>query len=162
MLIQQALKQKYTIYITSFTIVQEFVFREVSTLITEQNHLKKQKKITIMNQNVNLQTKNLAEVGEDIGLAEGKQLVQNFREANPNATPGYYIGRNILNQILNQPGCVGINFRKCLSENNEEHLVYTGVSADGKDILEYTVVTNTGDIVKHNGIVADKIIIGDW
>ena len=115
-----------------------------------------------MNQNVNLQTKNLAEVGEDIGLAEGKQLVQNFREANPNATPGYYIGRNILNQILNQPGCVGINFRKCLSENNEEHLVYTGVSADGKDILEYTVVTNTGDIVKHNGIVADKIIIGDW
>jgi len=162
MLIQQALKQKYTIYITSFTIVQEFVFREVSTLITEQNHLKKQKKITIMNQNVNLQTKNLAEVGEDIGLAEGKQLVQNFREANPNATPGYYIGRNILNQILNQPGCVGINFRKCLSENNEEHLVYTGVGADGKDILEYAVVTNIGDIVKHNGIVADKIIIGDW
>lgn len=115
-----------------------------------------------MNQNVNLQTKNLAEVGEDIGLAEGKQLVQNFREANPTATPGYYIGRNILDQILNQPGCVGINFRKCLSENNEEHLVYTGVGADGKDILEYAVVTNIGDIVKHNGIVADKIIIGDW
>ena len=108
-----------------------------------------------------LETKSLAEVGEDIGLAEGAQLVQNFREANPDATPGYYIGRNIIDQILNQPGCVGINFKKCLSENNEEHLVYTGVDADGKDILTYSVVTNTGDLEKQDGIVADKVII-DW
>lgn len=108
-----------------------------------------------------LETKSLAEVGEDIGLAEGAQLVQNFREANPDATPGYYIGRNIIDQILNQPGCVGINFRKCLSENNEEHLVYTGVDADGKDILTYSVVTNTGDLEKQDGIVADKVVI-DW
>lgn len=114
-----------------------------------------------MKQEVILETRNLAEVGEDIGLAEGKKLVQNFRAANPTATPGYYIGRNILDQILTQPGCVGINFRKCLSENNEEHLVYTGVDSEGKDILQYTVVTNTGDVVKHDGIVADKIII-DW
>ncbi len=108
-----------------------------------------------------LETKSLAEVGEDIGLAEGAQLVKNFRESNPDATPGYYIGRNIIDQILNQPGCVGINFRKCLSENNEEHLVYTGVDADGKDILTYSVVTTAGDIEKQDGIVADKIII-DW
>ena len=114
-----------------------------------------------MTKNAILETKNLAEVGEDIGLAEGTKLVNAFREANPDATPGYYIGRNILDQILNQPGCVGINFKKCLSENNEEHLVYTGVDADGKDILTYSVVTNTGDIVKENGIVADKTII-DW
>lgn len=108
-----------------------------------------------------LETKSLAEVGEDIGFAEGAQLVQNFREANPDATPGYYIGRNIIDQILNQPGCVGINFKKCLSENNEEHLVYTGVDADGKDILTYSVVTTAGDIEKQDGIVADRIII-DW
>lgn len=108
-----------------------------------------------------LETKHLSEVGEDIGLEEGARLVKNFRDANPDATPGYYIGRNILEQILNQPGCVGISFRKCLSDNNEEHLVYTGVDADGQDILTYSVVTTTGDIVKHDGIVADKIVI-DW
>jgi hypothetical protein len=113
-----------------------------------------------MTQNT-LETKSLAQVGENIGLAEGAQLVQNFRNANPEATPGYFIGRNIIDQILNQPGCVGINFRKCLSENNEEHLVYTGVGADGKDILSYSVVTNTGNIEKYDGIVADRIII-DW
>jgi hypothetical protein len=105
-------------------------------------------------------TKSLAEVGEDIGLEEGIQLVNAFREANPDATPGYYIGRNILDQVLNQPGCVGIRFRKCLT-NNEEHLVYTGVDADGKDILSFSVVTNTGDIEKYDGIVADRVII-DW
>jgi hypothetical protein len=106
-----------------------------------------------------VQTQNLAEVGEDIGLSEGKQMVKAFREANPDATTGYYIGRNILDQILAQPGCVGINFRKCLTETNQEHLVYTGVDAEGRDILEYSVVTNTGDLVKQDGIVADRIWI---
>jgi hypothetical protein len=106
-----------------------------------------------------VQTKNLAEVGEDIGLSEGKQMIKAFREANPDATTGYYIGRNILDQILAQPGCVGINFRKCLNELNNEHLVYTGVDTDGKDILEISVVTSTGDLTKQNGIVADKIWI---
>jgi len=105
--------------------------------------------------------RNLAEVGENIGLAEGTKLVNNFREANPDATPGYYIGRNIIDQILNQPGCVGINFRKCLSENNEEHLVYTGVDTEGKDLLQYSVVNTVGDIEKYDGIVADMIII-NW
>ena len=114
-----------------------------------------------MTQNAPVTAKNLTEVGENIGLTEGVKLINAFREANPEATTGYYIGRNILEQIMAQPGCVGINFRKCLSENNEEHLVYTGVDADGKDLLEYSVVTTTGDIVKYDGIVADKIII-DW
>lgn len=105
------------------------------------------------------QTKLLAEVGENIGLSEGKKLVNSFKQANPDATSGYYIGRNIIDQILAQPGCVGINFRKCLTELNQEHLVYTAVDATGKDILEYTVVTNTGDLVKQEAIVADRIWI---
>lgn len=114
-----------------------------------------------MTQNALLETKNLAEVGENIGLTEGIKLVNAFREANPTATKGYYIGRNILEQIMAQPGCVGINFRKCLTNMNEEHLVYTAVDADGKDILEFSVVTNTGDIAKQEAIVADKTIYWD-
>ena len=111
-----------------------------------------------MNQNTLVETKNLAEVGENIGLTEGIELVNAFKAANPTATQGYYIGRNILEQIMAQPGCVGINFRKCLTNLNEEHLVYTAVDADGKDILEFSVVTNTGDIIKQDAIVADKTI----
>jgi hypothetical protein len=114
-----------------------------------------------MTQNTLLETKNLAEVGENIGLTEGRQLVNAFRAANPTATKGYYIGRNILEQIMAQPGCAGINFRKCLTNMNEEHLVYTGVDAEGKDILEFSVVTNTGDIVKQDAIIADRTIYWD-
>lgn len=111
-----------------------------------------------MNQNTLVETKNLTEVGENIGLTAGVELVNAFKAANPAATQGYYIGRNILEQIMAQPGCVGINFRKCLTNLNEEHLVYTGVDSEGKDILEFSVVTNTGDIVKKDAIVADKTI----
>lgn len=114
-----------------------------------------------MTQNATVQTRNLSEVGENIGLTEGIELVKAFREANPTATQGYYIGRNVLEQIMAQPGCVGINFRKCLTNMNEEHLVYTGVDADGKDILEFSVVTNDGDILKQDAIVADKTIWWD-
>ena len=101
-----------------------------------------------MTQTTLLQTTKLTEVGEDIGLSEGRKMVSAFKQASPDATQGYYIGRNIIDQILAQPDCVGINFRKCLTETNEEHLVYTGVDSDGKDIVEYSVVTNTGDIDK--------------
>lgn len=114
-----------------------------------------------MTQNTLAETKTLAEVGENIGLKEGRELVNAFRAANPEATKGYYIGRNILEQIIAQPGCVGINFRKCLTNMNEEHLVYTGVDAEGKDILEFSVVTNTGAIVKQDAIVADRTIYWD-
>lgn len=109
-----------------------------------------------MNQISQFNVKSLTEVGEDIGLEEGARLVKAFVESNPNATLGYYIGRNIIEQILAQPDCVGINFRKCLSDENEEHLVYTGVDSDGQDILEYSVATSTGDIHLKSAIVADR------
>ena len=114
-----------------------------------------------MTQHELLETKTIAEVGEDIGLTEGIKLVTAYREANPDATKGYYIGRNIIDQILSQPGCVGINFRKCLTNLNEEHLVYTGVDADGKDIMEYSVVSKVGDIAKRSAIVADRTWINN-
>ena len=113
-----------------------------------------------MNQDQLTKTRSLSEIGEDIGLEEGTQLVNAFREANPEAVPGYFIGRNILDQILKQPGCEGIRYRKCLYEG-QEHLVYTGVDAEGNDILNYSAVAPTGDIVTEKGIVADRVI-WDW
>ena len=113
-----------------------------------------------MNQDELTKTRSLSEIGEDIGFEEGTQLVNAFREANPEAVPGYFIGRNILDQILNQPGCEGIRYRKCLHEG-QEHLVYTGVDAEGNDILEYSAVAPTGDIITEKGIVADRVVI-DW
>ncbi len=102
------------------------------------------------------QVKDLAKVGEDIGLAEGAQMIADFRFANPDATKGYYIGKDILNQILAQPGCVGINFRKGYSSNNEEHVVYSGVGQDGKDILTLLAIEQDGKLIRKDAIVADR------
>ena len=101
----------------------------------------------------------IAQVGEAISHDLGAQMIRDYQAANPADVKSYQMGRNIIDQILAQPGCVGINFRKCLTEMNEEHLVYTGVDAQGKDILEFSVVISSGDIVKENGIVADRIWI---
>ncbi|MCO6496702.1 MAG: hypothetical protein J5I50_03455 [Chitinophagaceae bacterium] len=113
-----------------------------------------------MNQKALLEKKN-AKVGADIGHEEGHKMVTAFREAYPDAVPGHFIGRNILVEILNQPGCVGITFRKGLNDAGEEHLVYTGIDASGNDILTYTVVTHQGELESKEGIVADKTV-WDW
>lgn len=113
-----------------------------------------------MNQNALLEKKR-ADVGKDIGHEEGYKMVNAYREANPEAVPGHFIGRDILEKILNQPGCVGISFRKGLNESGEEHLVYTGVGEDGKDIFTFSVVTPSGTIELKDGIVADRTI-WDW
>ncbi len=143
------------------SVGHNFFFKEVSSGIFKKTILITIKKLKTMTQNSQVAIKSLAEVGEDIGLAEGAKLVNAFKEANPDATQGYYIGRNILEQILAQPGCVGINFRKCLTNLNEEHLVYTAVDEDGKDILEYTAVNFAGDLVKQDAIVADRTTYWD-
>ena len=49
-------------------------------------------------------------IGEEIGLDLGKQMVSEYQAANPSDVHFYEIGRNILNQILSQPGCAGIRF----------------------------------------------------
>lgn len=113
-----------------------------------------------MNQKALLEIKK-ADVGANIGQEEGYKMVTAFKEAFPEAVPGHFIGRNILEKILNQPGCVGISFRKGLNEAGEEHLVYTGVDADGHDIFTFSVVTPAGDVEVKDGIVADRTI-WDW
>ena len=100
-------------------------------------------------------------VGEDVGLEEGCKMVNAYREANPKEIPGHFIGKDILMRILAQPDCVGITFRKGLNEAGEEHLVYTGIGKDGKDILTYSVVTTIGDIEVREAIVGDRTI-WDW
>ena len=51
-----------------------------------------------------------ANAGSECGIVLGSQFINAYRTLNPTDVIGYYIGRNILEQILAQPGCVGIKF----------------------------------------------------
>lgn len=109
-----------------------------------------------------VQTKTLeltATVGEEIGLELGAQFISSYQKANPTDVASYYVGRNILEQVLAQPGCVGMRFYNAYNEAGEKTLVYVGVSAQGADMLSVSTVNPMGQLETLKGIIADRLIV---
>jgi hypothetical protein len=104
-----------------------------------------------------LQKRDLITVGEEITHELGAQMVKDFQVANPLEVKSYYIGKNIISQILAQPGCVGIKFYNAYNEAGKRTLVYVGVDEFGKNIMEYTLVNNDGSFDQKKAIVADRL-----
>ena len=104
-------------------------------------------------------TTKVAAIGEEIGLELGTQMVKGYQQANPSDVHSYLIGRNIIEQILAQPGCVGIQFYNAYNEDGHKTLVYVGVDGNGKSVFEYQVVNATGQLDVIKGIVADRVRI---
>lgn len=103
-----------------------------------------------------------ANVGEHIGYELGAKMIKDYYDKyNDN---GYqFIGKNVLTQILEQPGCVGLNIFKGLNESGEKTYVITGVDSEGQPILEVTAVNKNGEIHNKEGIVADRnITVKGW
>lgn len=107
-----------------------------------------------------LTLRNVASIGEEIGYELGAQLVKNYQNENPNSAWFFNIGRDILVQILAQPGCHGIRFYNAINETGEQTLVYLGLDSQGHSILEFSVVNSTGILENHDGIVADRATRG--
>lgn len=105
-----------------------------------------------------LTKRNIATIGEEITQELGAELVNNYRKAHPNDVKGYIIGKEILNQILAQPGCAGIEFYNAINEVGQRTLVYVGLDQNGKQLVNYTVVTTDSKIQQEKGIVADRSI----
>lgn len=98
----------------------------------------------------------MAEIGEEVGYQLGTEFISNYRNANPNETLSYVIGKNIIEKILAQPGCEGIHFYNAINEYGKKTLVYVGIDKDGKNIFEYTAVNNEGNITSEDGVVGDR------
>jgi len=110
-----------------------------------------------------LLTKQVSEIGEEISHELGAKFITEYRKSNPNDVVSYSIGRDILDQILAQPGCAGVKFYNAINEFGEKTLVYVAVNDEGKDIMEFNVVSETGKLVKKPAIVADRAFGGwDW
>ena len=102
-------------------------------------------------------TKSLAAIGEEISHELGAKFIQDYQKAFPSDITGYQIGRNILESILAQPGCVGIRFYNAINEIGEKTLVYVGLNENNEVIAEYVTVNSVGEIAKEKGIVADRV-----
>ena|SRR5581483_11245726 len=103
-------------------------------------------------------TKSLAAIGEEISHELGNKMVNDYQKAFPNDIPAHQIGRNILESILAQPGCVGIRFYNAVNELGQKTLVYIGINQNNDIIAEYVTVNSVGEIVKEKGIVADRSV----
>jgi len=104
-----------------------------------------------------LLTKDYAAVGGQITHEQANDFVESYKEANPTGIAGYALGRNIIEKILAQPGCVGMRFHYGLNELGQKTLVYYGMDADGKDLITHTMVMENGVIKNEAAIAADLI-----
>ena len=75
-----------------------------------------------------------AEAGS-VDLDTAAEWTAQYRVQNPNQTRAHFFGRNIIEKILDQPGCVGLRIYYALDANNEQHLVIVGADANRDDQL---------------------------
>ncbi len=96
-------------------------------------------------------------IGEEISYELGARMIKDHHDNNAiGDSKSYIIGKTIIDQILNQPGCVGLRIFDALNENGEKTLVYVGIDSKGKNLLEFTSVNTHGKIVVTEGMIGDK------
>jgi len=103
-----------------------------------------------------------ANVGEEISHDLGNSFVKSYAAAHGNEVSAYHVGRNIIEQILAQPGCAGLRFYNAMNEAGQKTLVYVGVDAAGKDIVKRVMVQPNGTIASANGTIGDRAGTGGW
>jgi hypothetical protein len=97
-----------------------------------------------------------AEVGEDIGYEKGAKMIKNYYDQNQDDVLAHFMGKNMIEALLAQPGAVGIRMFHGINEIGLKQLVLVGVDANGNNLVNYTTVGDNGEITKHKGIVADR------
>lgn len=73
--------------------------------------------------------------GELISLIAASQQTANYRNQNPEAIKGHFIGKDHLLNILNQSGCMGIRVYYGIDNSGNKELIFVGVDADENDLL---------------------------
>ena len=74
--------------------------------------------------------------GGEITLEEGAILTARYRATHPLQRKGHFFGKEILNDILARPGCVGIRMYHGLDTLLRHEMVLVGADAEGDDMLD--------------------------
>ena len=105
-----------------------------------------------------LTKRNVATIGEEITHELGAQMIKDYGKTHPADVKSYIIGKDIINQILAQTGCFGIQFYNAINESGQKTLVYVGLDENGTPLISYKSVNNAGFLAEEKGIVADKVL----
>jgi len=96
-------------------------------------------------------------VGEDIGYEKGAKMIKANYDQNPDDIIAHFMGREMIEGILAQPGVNGIRMFYAQNEVGLRQLVLVGTDANGNNVLNYSTVGDDGEIVKNKGIVAGGV-----
>ena len=97
------------------------------------------------------------QVGENIGYEKGAKMAKAHYDQNADDAVAHFMGRDIIEGILAQPGVVGIRMFHGLNELGLRQLVLVGTDAQGTNVLEYSAIGDNGQIEKNKGIVAGGV-----
>lgn len=71
----------------------------------------------------------------DFPLATASQWTKNYRDSvTPGTVIAHYFGKDFIQQIFAQSGCVGMRIYYALDEAGQKQLIITGVDSNGNDL----------------------------
>lgn len=75
--------------------------------------------------------------GEIITLEEAKQYTHSFQKLYPNEKKAFFVGKENLLKILEQPDCLGIRIYNGYNDDeNTSNKVLIGVDSNGDDMID--------------------------
>jgi hypothetical protein len=98
-----------------------------------------------------------ADTGSDIGYDKGAKMIKNYYDQNQDDVVAHFMGRNIIERILNQPGVVGLRMFYAYNELGLRQLVLVGVDCNGDNVLNFATISDDGEVIKNKGIVAGGV-----
>ncbi|UYZ62107.1 hypothetical protein [Hymenobacter weizhouensis] len=81
-----------------------------------------------------------------IDLETAVDWTRRYREQNPKQVKAHFFGRNILEKILAQPGCMGLRIYYAIDPEDNKHLLVVGADATQTDQLPGTGILPGSDI----------------
>lgn len=81
--------------------------------------------------------------GGAISLELGATMTESYRNANPDELKGHFFGKEILQQILEQDGCMGIRMYYGIDSDGEKALIIVGADANEDDMTQLVADIST-------------------
>lgn len=102
-------------------------------------------------------------IGQHIGLEAAEEIVKAYFDKHPDQAYGNIMGKEIIEQILAQPGCEGILILPAYeySTDDRRHTVLIGVDKDQQPIHVYNLISPEGNLIQNEGIVAENDVKSD-
>lgn len=78
--------------------------------------------------------------GEEITMTVASGWTENYRDEMATGDPkGHFFGKDILNDLLDQTGCMGIRIYYGINDSDEKVLILAGAKANEDDMEELIV-----------------------